>query len=182
MAYVDPPTFVPEDILTAAQLNILGDDIRALYAQTIANMFNGVAVLRTADLTVANNTNTAVSWVSAPLDTNGWWSSGTHITVPAGTVPAGFASVSIAVQGHARFAASGTGSRSIRFLLNGAVVDGSYSVLTGISGEQMTVDSQAWIPAAVDGDVITMEVKQTSGGALVADLFTGYVNRLGANA
>lgn len=182
MAYVDPPTFVGEDTLTAAQLNVLSDDIRSIHAQTIANTFNGVAVLRTADLTLTNNVSTAVSWASAPLDTDGWWSTGTDIIVPLGAVPPGYSSISVSVQGHARFAANGTGSRSIRFLINGSVVDGSYFVLTGISGEQMTVTSQAWIAQAVDGDVITMEIKQTSGGSLVADLLTGYVNRLGANA
>ena len=168
MAYVTPPTFVATDTLTAAQLNILGDDILYLKAAIDAMAFTGVALSRTTNLSCTTATWTDVSWDSATIDTSSFWSSGTDITVPASAIPAGSTNVVFMVQVQVRFAANGTGSRAIQVLKNGSTVERA-RYLSAITGETTEVDTFVWAVSVAAADVLKLQVYQTSGGALIAN-------------
>jgi|SRR5712671_2028551 len=177
MSYTTPPTVAPATTATAAEFNILGDDIIDLDARAKQTAFKGVSLLRSSAQSVADNTLTSISWASASLDVGGWWSSGTNIVVPAGAIPAGYTTIYVEVMGQARAASNGTGTRSITFLLNGGTIEIGRST-SALTGDTTTLDHTVWAEVAA-ADVIVMQVKQNSGGALNFDYLTLKVKRLG---
>jgi hypothetical protein len=163
MSWTTPPTFVASDPLAAAELNILGADL--LYLKGIGDgvSFSGTKVKRDSNQSIANATGTSIIFTDEVLDLGGWWSSGATITVPAGAVPAGFTTIALQAIASVRFAANGTGTRQIRILQNGAVVDDmSFSALSG----ETTMLSIVTFFAAAAGDTVELQVQQNSGGAL----------------
>lgn len=178
MAYVTPPTFVSGDTLTAAQLNILGDDIVYLKAAIDAMAFTAVSLSRTTNLTVATSTWTDVSWDSASIDTSSFWSSGASVTVPASAIPSGATNVVFAAQVQVRFAANGTGSRAVQVLKNGSTVERA-RYLSGIMGETTEVDTFVWSGSMAASDVFKLQVYQSSGGNLVANSISAKFWRIG---
>lgn len=177
MSYTTPPTFVADDILAASDLNILSDDIIDLDARAHETAFMGVSLLRTSSQTISDDTLTAISWVSAPVDVGGWWTSGTDIVVPAGAIPSGYTTILIELHGQTRADVNGTGSRSIVFQLNGSDIEIGRAV-SAIAGDTTSYDHLSWAEVAA-ADVITMIVKQTSGGNLAYTYSTFHVKRLG---
>lgn len=167
MAYVTPPTFVASDPLAAADLNILGDDITYLKGITDGVSFQAVTVTRSANTSIADSTWTAVSWTAEVIDYGGWYSSGTNIVVPAGAIPAGFTTIAIDLIPYiAQFDNNVTGIRGARILVNGtpSVLN---STQAGFASDDTVVNSTGLLVVAA-ADIITMEVYQSSGGALNA--------------
>lgn len=177
MAYVDPGSFSPGDTLTASEVNVWADDIRYLKAAADSVAFDGVSLLRSSAQSIPNNTLTSISWSSAPLDVSGWWTSGTDMTVPAGAVPSGYTNAILEISAYARFVSNGTGTRSIAVIQNGSTVEAGISV-SAITGDTTQVGGTWWAVVAV-GDVLDIQVKQTSGGALNADFATCHAKRIG---
>lgn len=172
MAFTTPPTFGSGNTLTAAQLNILGDDLLYLKGITDGVTFSGVQLNHSSSVQViADTTATLVSFQNESFDYGSWWSSGTDITVPAGAIPAGYTSIILMVVCRARWETNGTGNRRIRPLLNGSLFGSTTQ--GGISGDPTEQAVTEFIEAEA-GDVITLEVYQSSGGAL--DLEVGNIS------
>jgi hypothetical protein len=165
MAYVTPPTFVPSDPLAADDLNTLGDDIGYLKAITDGVGFSGVQLRRTSTQSILDTTWTAITWQteSGGFDYGSWWSSGTNIVVPAGAIPSGFTTIACQVLTSTNFSSNGTGTRFIRILVNGSETE--KRSVTAISGDVTYIPAQDFIVVAA-GDVITVEVYQSSGSTL----------------
>lgn len=179
MAYTTPPTFVSGDVLTAAQLNVVSDDVTYLKAALDAQSFCGVALTRTSSQSIPDNSWTNVSWASANVETGGnWWTSGTDITVPTGAIPPGYTSAVLEVTFQARFDANGTGVRAIKVFLDGSTVEQSFYT-SAISGETTAVSTTVWA-VATSGQVITGAVIQNSGGSLDVTHLSIHVKRVGA--
>lgn len=164
MTYTTPPTFVAADTLTAAELNILGDDVAYLYAQSQGTEFSAIQASRTTNQSIATGVGTNISFNVQNLDLGGWFTpTSTTITVPAGAIPAGAATVGIIVFASIAYAANGTGIRKISVMKNGSSF-GSWKVsaLTGDTTDVLL--NEATTVAA--GDTITLEAEQTSGVSL----------------
>jgi len=161
--FTTPPTFSSGEVLTAADINVLGDDISYLYQQSTQVAFYGTRLTASGSVSATNNTATDIAWDAETFDVGSWWSSGAAITVPAIAVPDGFTSIVLLVTARARFAANGTGSRTVRFLKDGATW--SQNTTTGITGEQLDMDITDFI-TAVSGTVVKLQAVQSSGGTL----------------
>ena len=165
MAYTVPPTFVASDPLAAADLNILGDDLIDHEARISAQSFSGVRLLTSGASSVPDSVFTDVSWDSATFDQGGWWASGATITVPAGTVPAGYTDAVLSVAATVRFDVNGTGNRQLKVIKNGSAW--SYNdVRTADASETTTCLVVEPALIATDGDTIKVQCWQSSGGAL----------------
>ena len=99
MSYTAPPTFVASDVLTAAQLNVLSDDIAYLYSTLQGVTYSACSVRRAANQSLTTATETEISFDNEDLDIGGWYSSGTDIIVPAGAIPSGSTSVGVLLLG-----------------------------------------------------------------------------------
>lgn len=165
MAWTVPPTFVASDPLAASDLNILGDDIAYLKAITDGVVFSGTKVTRAASTSIANNTDSPITFTAEGYDYGGWWSSGTDVVVPAGAIPAGYTTIAVMVTAQTTWVANGTGRRYLWITLNGSHSVGAS--FTGDSGEDMFVSVTGFIICAA-ADVITLELKHTSGAGLNA--------------
>jgi hypothetical protein len=165
MPYTTPPTFTPGTELAAADLNLLSDDIVYLKAQTDLTVFSGVITTRSATpQSIPNNSTTNVVFLSETVDQGGWIAvSSDTITVPAGAIPPGYTSVILDVRYIASWASNATGVRSVQFTFNGTPFLGtSYSAASANTTEH----AASWKIVAEAGDTLTLEVLQTSGGAL----------------
>lgn len=163
MAYTTPPTFVASDVLPAADLNILSDDIIYLKGITDGVTFSGTKVNRGSNQSISNATATDISFTAEIFDFGGWWSSGTTVTVPAGAIPAGYTTIVLEVVGKAFYTSNATGYRRLAVLKNGA----SFAQTTAGSNATDSTDVNLTDFVEVEaGDDITMQVTQTSGGAL----------------
>ena len=176
MAYVDPPVFVPDTACAASDLNILSADIAFMEAQILADAGCGVSLLRGTNVSCTTATWTTISWVSAPIDVGGWWTSGTDIVVPSGLVPAGYSAIAVEIQTAARFDANGTGTREIQVLQNGSAVEVPFST-SAITGDTTPVGATVWA-SCVAGDVLTIQVYQNSGGNLNCNHANAHVKRI----
>ena len=164
MSYTTPPTFVSGDALTAAQLNILGDDIVYLKSISDGTTFSGVKLRRSTNQSIADSTDTDVTWLTEVEDFGGWWSSGATITVPAGAIPSGYTRIAIHFDVRLKYASSSTGNRRATILVNGSsVAQRTYGGLGG--GDSTDVPVGIWTPVA-SGDTIKVQAYQTSGGSL----------------
>lgn len=164
MAWSDPATFIAGDILTAAQLNqYVRDNTNYLKGIADGATWSAVHVTRAAAQSVATATNTEMSFDTEALDAGGWWTSGTDITVPAGAFPSGITSIAVHVIMAAAFEADATGFRRLRLLVDGGLEE--QRTQNAVTGEQTTVVHPTYLVVSA-GEVITMEVHQTSGGNL----------------
>lgn len=179
MAYATPPTFVSGDVLTAAQLNVLSDDITYLKSQADTLAFCGVSLIKNSAQSIPDTSWTDIVWASTPVETGGnWWTSGSSVTVPTGAVPPGYTSVVLEVSLQVRFDANGTGSRAIQVMLDGSTVEWSFWT-SAISGENTPLQQIVWVVATA-GQVITGAVYQSSGGSLNASTMAMHIKRVGA--
>ena len=166
MAYTTPPTFVASDVLEADQLNILSDDISYLKGITDGVTYSAVQVTRAANTSISDSTWTPVTWTAEVIDYGGWYTSGTDIVVPAGAVPAGYTSIAVlAIPYNAQFDNNATGIRGARVMLNGSTA--LAQTQAGFASDDTVVNSSGQIIVEA-GDVLTLEVYQSSGGALNA--------------
>jgi hypothetical protein len=181
MSYTTPPTFVSGDILTAAELNVLGDDIVYLYGVAQGVTFSGTKVRRAANQSISDSTDTSVSFDTETFDYGGWYTSGTKVIVPSGAIPSGYTTIAVRVDAAAKFASNGTGKRRIQVFKNGSLVAGSSWTIGALSGDVTDVQLPATF-TVVAADEITLIVYQTSGGALNISEATLTVVRIGAVA
>ena len=165
MAYTTPPTFVSGDPLTAADLNILSDDIADLHGVAEGVTFYGVKLVKTSQ-SISDSAYTNINWASETYDYGSWWSTGVYATVPAGAIPAGFTTIACHVVVNARWAANGTGNRRISLQVNGSEV--AYSSLSGITGDTLGMVINDYV-LVVAGDQIKIQVYQSSGSSLTLD-------------
>jgi hypothetical protein len=165
MAYTTPPTFVSGDPLTAAQLNVLTDDIVYLAGIAAGVTFSGTQVSRAADQSIADGVAEYISFSAESFDYGGWWSTGTTVTVPAGAIPAGFTTIALLVFGRIRYDDDATGHRRIALHKNGSAF-GSKTV-DGTAGEVTDLDISD-VVTVVAGDTIKLEAYQTAGHSLHA--------------
>ena len=177
MAYVDPGTFASSGVLTAAEMNVVGDDLRYLKAMSDGTLFAGVSLLRTTTQSIPDSTYTDVSWSSSPIDVAGWWTSGATVTVPSAVIPPGYTTAYLEVNATARFNANGTGSRGIVVLQNGGTVEAA-SFTSGLPSDTTPVAITVWIAAAA-ADAIRVQVYQSSGAALLVNQCSLHLKRIG---
>jgi hypothetical protein len=163
VTYTTPPTFVADEILAAADLNILGDDIVYLKGISDGVAFSGCQITRVAATSIATSTDSPITWSSETFDYGGWWSSGTNVVVPAGAIPAGYTSIAVLVIARTRFASNGTGNRKISVKKNGSSFGNPHT--SALSGDATPMDVTE-LEVVEAGDIITFEVWQSSGGAL----------------
>lgn len=165
MAYTEPPTFVSSTVLTAADQNILSEDIRYLKGQTDAAAASAVKLNRTSAQSIPNDTWTEVTWNNELMDIGGWWSSGTDIIAPSDH-PAGVTTYFVDIPVVAVFATNATGSRGVRILLDGSVIEGNQYSIGAPSADPASMSFNMSLSEVAEAGVITMEVYQSSGGAL----------------
>lgn len=180
MAWTDPPTFNAGDILTASQLNqYVTANTNYLKAQADGTTASAVQVIRGSAQSIGDGITsyTEVSWTSEGYDLGSWWSSGTDITVPSGAIATGFTSALATVKLRLKWATDATGLRRARVMLDGGVVSGGQMTVGGISGDgtELIHTIDFLIEA---GQVITIEVSQSSGGNLDLDYAICSVTRL----
>lgn len=163
MAFTTPPTFSSGSVLTAAQLNILGDDLNYLKGVADGVTLSGFSIRRAATQSISDSTDTDVSFDTEIADFGGWWSSGTTATTPSGAIPAGYTSVGALVTCAAKFATNATGKRKMVPLKNGSSVD-SWKV-SAIDDDTTSVYLTTFT-TTVATDTWKLQVWQNSTGAL----------------
>lgn len=164
MAWTTPPAFVASTIVTAAEMNIISGDLTYLKGQTDGLVASAVKLNRTSSQSIPDNTWTAITWNNQIGDLGGWWSSGTNIVMPS-DYPAGVTSFFVDIAIAVAFAANASGTRGIRTLQNGSVVE-QYSI--GAPPDVALIAVPTSMFTVNQADIITMEVFQNSGGALAA--------------
>jgi len=152
--------------LTAAELNTyLRDNMEYVKGRLDGLELSGVTVSRGSAQSIPNSTETVVSWTAIRVEVNDWWTSGTNVVVPVGTVPGSATAVGCLVFGTVTFTANATGSRRIGVYKNGTVVrEKTLSALTGEATEVEVI----FFETMDDGDIFTVQAWQSSGGALNA--------------
>lgn len=164
MAWTDPKTWTAGSTLTAAELNEqVRDNLTFLKAITDGVDFSGCQIKRESTVQVIPDTTvTVVSFDTENFDYGGWWTSGSDITVPVTAIDDSHNAIMVYVSARAKFETNATGTRRVRVLLNGTAM-GSTTV-GGLSGDPTEVIiNEGFVVEA--GDVITFDVRQTSGGS-----------------
>lgn len=164
MAYTTPPTAVSSTTATAADFNVLGEDIEYLYGIAQGVAFSGVELTRAAATSIPNTTDTTITWSAEVSDIGGWYTSGTDIIVPSGAIPPGYTTIAAIAWVRGQFAANATGYRTMRLSVNGTPTIAP--TFPGISGDTAVVAYSYPILGLEAGDIITIDAYQNSGGAL----------------
>lgn len=126
-----------------------------------ANGRAGVRLTRAAAQTVLTGANDSIIWTAEVLDLDGWWASGTDITVPAGH--GGWY--------HVKFktvSSNATGSQAVGLFINGVqqgstIADMTVAWSSGSSVANVTRAGQQFICELAAGDVVTLRITQSSG-------------------
>lgn len=167
MAYTTPPTFVSGAVLTAAQQNILSDDITFLYAGLItAPPYHAAEAYRGAAQSIPDATRTIVTLPTGENeDTDGFHDLVTNpsrLTVPTTLVPTGYHGVAV-VLGFVRWASNSTGFREIRIITNGvaAYAEDTRSAVANTMGQGVHQFKRC-----SGGDYFEIDAYQTSTGSL----------------
>lgn len=128
-------------------------------------IFSGVLLGLSSDLSVGSSSLTTVSWQTVAEEVDEWWdaSAPTDICVPDG-VNRVYAQVGV------RWASSGTGTRYVRVVKNGSEFAGTPQTqgTPGGSGSEIQVASVYPIAMAA-GDCLQVQVWQDSGASLSVD-------------
>ena len=138
-----------------------GSDVLALGSVAAAGRSVAPRVNRTALLSVANSTDTAVTWQAADGNDLTSWSSGTNPTRITAQVPGRYMAVA-----SMRWASNGTGFRTGEIRLNGTTIIGRHAQAFVAAGSptQYTLTSMP-ITMAI-GDYLELIAWQNSGAAL----------------
>jgi hypothetical protein len=163
LPYTTPPTFTAGTVLTAADLNILSDDIEYHNGLLDGISLSGAQVTRVANQSISTSTDTNISWDTENEDFGGWYSSGTAIVVPAGAIPAGITSIGIDAHCSAKFATDSAGKRRITLLKNGSSFGSKKR--TAIDDDVTDMDLTEFTTAEA-GDTFALQVWQNSGSSL----------------
>lgn len=138
-----------------------GKDLLAVGSTAAAGRSLAPHAHRTSTLSVANSTDTTVTWQDATGNGLGWWSAGTNPTRV--TVRAAGRYVASCFS---RWAGNGTGYRTAEIRLNGSTIIGRGAQISAAAGAptQFSVVSPP-LDLAI-GDYVELIVWQNSGGAL----------------
>lgn len=161
--------YVTETITDASTKNLADDCATALSlqdtARTAALKRSVVQVSRNANQSIADNTDTLVSWDAEIQDPDNLWVIGTptRITVPAGLTGLWWVRVQVLSAGHT----SSTSKGQISIRVSGTTVKRrTYFTATGTIKNQMQVSGLVNVPNA--GDFIEAAILHVGGGALNA--------------
>lgn len=166
MAYTSPPTFSSGAVLTAAQAQILSDDITYLYGLIVTAVpWHGVQAYRNGNQSIADVTRTLVTLPSGEnFDTDAFHStvsSSSQLVLPTGLVTSGLNAACI-MQGYVEWASNSTGYRELRILKNGTVnSETSIPAVTGTMGQQI-----GSVNSGIGTDYFEIDAYQNSGGSL----------------
>jgi len=130
--------------------------------------FSGVSVANSAVQSIANNTNTALTFNSEIFDTDGYHSTSSNtsrLTIPTGKNGYYFITANFA------FALNATGNRDMFFAKNGTAI--RYATSPIASSSTYTGFALTFIANLVATDYIELFCAQTSGGNLNADTTIG---------
>ncbi len=178
MTYTSPASFPANTIVPSDSLNILSDDIADLNARSNTQSFFGVSLARTSSQSIADSTDVDIVWDGTNLDVGGWYvGSGADIVVPDAAIPDGYTTIYVEISGDGRFAVNGTGARTLRYVLNGTLIEQAF-VTSGLSGDTTPVFKLVWAEVAA-GDIIDAQVVQSSGGSLNLEKGSIHVKRIG---
>lgn len=166
MAYSTVPNKATGDTLAASDWNTYVRDNLADHEARIGGIaFSGCLLTRASNQSIPDTTLTNVTWTAETTDQGGWFTpSGSTVTVPAGALPSGFTYVLVQLACQLYWDGNATGTRRILFLQNGSEVQTLY--LTPPSTAMMGMPLTSMLLRAVPGDTFSVQVSQTSGGAL----------------
>lgn len=168
------PTFTPFQVLPAAQLNEMAREIERVSEATLGSVDNLsrplVTVRRTSAQSIANNTDTIITWQTSDDDPEGMWDPGdpTRLTV----ITAGLWLAIAQIRWNNN---SATGVRNSLMLKNGTnPVTNPFANASqpgSTTGAGPTLSYVKTIRCAA-GDPLYLNVYQTSGAAM--DVLTNY--------
>lgn len=153
MAVPQVPTFGTNTEVPSSQLNALGDAAR------YATKPPAVAVTLTGNQSIPTNVFTAITFNTELVDTTGsmFTPSSTNIIIPETGI--------YIVIAAAYFVPNATGNRWLGISQNGTA--GVIDVRPTVAGDNAAMSCSAMVVATA-GDILTMSVYQSSGGALNA--------------
>lgn len=124
-----------------------------------------VSLVQISGQSIANTTNTAITFTGEIVDTHGWHSTSVNTTRVTPTVAGYYLCI-----GQVAWTANTTGDRSCKFRKNGSALDGapygSAAALNGAAFLHGTVSAMAVIQCNGATDYIELWATQNSGGAL----------------
>lgn len=126
----------------------------------------GVLAYITSDQAVANAITVSISFDAVKYDTDGFWSSGTNLTIPSGR---GIKKIRLC--GATMWAGNATGERVMTLTKGGTgqyVGSAGQYIPVGGYADPVRLSASGGIIDVNDGDVFTLEVFQSSGGSLNA--------------
>lgn len=181
MAYTTMKVWGSETLTAGDMTTYLTDNIEYLKGVSDGLVFSGAKVDRAGagNQSIPDASDTDVAFTNEVFDADGWWSSGSTLTVPGAAVPSGSTAIYVQAIMLARFVANGTGGRKVLILRNGSEEDSAS--FAAISGETTTVQLTS-IFTVEDGDTIKMQVRQNSGGNLNMDAARLTVYRIAPTA
>jgi len=179
MAYTTMKTWAALAVLTASEMNTyLRDNMDYVKDRLDGLALSGVTASRSASSqSIPNTTDTNIIFTSVSVEVNDWWTSGTNVIVPVGTVPGSATSVGALIFASIKYADNATGKRRVAIYRNGTLVSRKTVDAIG-AGDDTDVETMSFT-TMVDGDIFTLQAYQSSGGALNASLSHLSVIRLG---
>lgn len=163
MAYTPMKTWGSETLTASDMLTYLTNNIEYLKGVADGLTFSGSEVTRDAATSISDSTDTTITWTAETFDYGGYWSSGTNVVIPAGAIPSGYTTIAVMCLARTKFATNATGRRRLTILKNGSAISGPN--VSAINGDETEIDTTRFT-TAVAGDIFTVNVYQSSGGAL----------------
>ena len=137
-------------------------------APIISERFTGVLATLTANQSLANGAWTTLSGFTVATDTDSWYAGGSPSRI---TVPSGIGITYVEVSAGVSFATNSAGPRELRLRKNGSEVFAGNAGSTSQAGSSAINLSLCTPPIpVVDGDYFEVQARQSSGGALNAQL------------
>lgn len=166
MAWATPPTATTGVVYTESNLNTLRDDLLWLASPPMAHVYNS------ADLTIANNTETTLTFNSEVFDVGGLHSTASN----TGRLTCTYTGYYI-VTANVKWEANATGRREVTLRVNGS----TYVAAEAIDNVGASANSNMSITSGVialnSTDYVEVRAYQDSGGDLVVVSAASYSPR-----
>lgn len=130
--------------------------------------FHGAIAYLNAVQSIADSTNTAISFNATNYDTDSFWTGGSPTRI---TIPTGLGITKVRLSANLQYDNNTTGSRTIQINKNGS---GVYIGRVGMAGSAassgggFSLNGSTAVISVVDGDYFELNTSQNSGGALNA--------------